>query len=143
MAQNCMDTFEKENLTDIAGIEQVFPSYFFPSYFAQSLPVLCHRFDLGRQGSQKPGRRDGSFIGQPNGYVKTFSPRLRRWLTKESDRNVHKVRIISLYIQYRDGVPDEDRRRLYQHGRLTMAEQDAVNALVYLGVKISKVLCIL
>jgi len=51
---------------------------------------------------------------------------------------MHKVRIICLYIQYRDGVPDEDRRRLYQHARLTIAEQDAVNALVYLGVKISK-----
>ena len=56
---------------------------------------------------------------------------------------MHKVRIISLYIQYRDGVPDEDRRRLYQHARLTLAEQDAVNALVYLGVKISKVSCAL
>lgn len=53
---------------------------------------------------------------------------------------MQKVRIICLYIQYRDGVPDEDRRRLYQHARLTLTEQDVVNALVYLGVKISKVL---
>jgi syntaxin-binding protein 1 len=52
--------------------------------------------------------------------------------------NLHKVRIICLYIQYRDGVPDEDRRRSYQHARLTIAEQDAVNSLMYLGVKISK-----
>ncbi|KAJ3573583.1 hypothetical protein NP233_g2333 [Leucocoprinus birnbaumii] len=52
--------------------------------------------------------------------------------------NANKVRIIALYIQYRDGVPDEDRRRLYQHARLTLAEQDAVNAMVHLGVKISK-----
>jgi syntaxin-binding protein 1 len=56
---------------------------------------------------------------------------------------MHKVRVICLYIQYRDGVPEEDRRRLYQHARLTLAEQDAVNALVYLGVKISKVSCTL
>ena len=55
---------------------------------------------------------------------------------------MHKLRIICLYIQYRDGVPDEDRRRLYQHARLTLTEQDIVNSLVYLGVKISKVLCI-
>ena len=54
---------------------------------------------------------------------------------------MRKLRIICLYIQYRDGVPDEDRRRLYQHARLTLTEQDVVNALVYLGVKISKVLC--
>ncbi|EIM86902.1 Sec1-like snare protein [Stereum hirsutum FP-91666 SS1] len=52
--------------------------------------------------------------------------------------NSNKVRIIALYIQYREGVPDEDRRRLYQHARLTMAEQDAVNALVHLGVRISR-----
>ncbi|KAI0352131.1 Sec1-like protein [Trametes cingulata] len=52
--------------------------------------------------------------------------------------NMNKVRIIALYIQHRDGVPDEDRRRLYQHARLTMAEQDAVNALVHLGVRISR-----
>ncbi|KAH9851922.1 Sec1-like protein [Lenzites betulinus] len=52
--------------------------------------------------------------------------------------NTNKVRIIALYIQHREGVPDEDRRRLYQHARLTLAEQDAVNALVHLGVRISR-----
>ncbi|KXN92397.1 Protein transport protein sec1 [Leucoagaricus sp. SymC.cos] len=53
-------------------------------------------------------------------------------------KNASKVRIIALYLQHRDGVPDEDRRRLYQHARLTLAEQDAVNAMVHLGVKVSK-----
>ncbi|KAF9006050.1 Sec1-like snare protein [Cyathus striatus] len=52
--------------------------------------------------------------------------------------NIDKVRVIALYVQYRDGVPDEDRRRLYQHARLTLAEQDAVNALVHLGVRITR-----
>ncbi|OCH85210.1 Sec1-like snare protein [Obba rivulosa] len=52
--------------------------------------------------------------------------------------NANKVRIIALYIQHRDGVPEEDKRRLYQHARLSMAEQDAVNALVHLGVRISR-----
>ncbi|KAH7927330.1 Sec1-like protein [Leucogyrophana mollusca] len=52
--------------------------------------------------------------------------------------NANKVRIVALYIQYRDGVPDEDRRRLYQHARLSMAEQDAVNALLHLGVRITR-----
>lgn len=53
-------------------------------------------------------------------------------------RNLNKVRVIALYILHRDGVPDEDRRRLYQHARLSIAEQDAVNALVYLGIRISR-----
>ena len=54
-------------------------------------------------------------------------------------RNNKKTRIISLYIQYRDGVPDEDRRRLYQHAHLGMPDQDAINALPLLGVRISRV----
>ncbi|TDL23876.1 Sec1-like protein [Rickenella mellea] len=52
--------------------------------------------------------------------------------------NKDKVRIIALYIQHRDGVPDEDRRRLYQHARLSMPEQDAVNGLVHMGCRISR-----
>ncbi|KAI5993317.1 Sec1-like protein [Pisolithus albus] len=52
--------------------------------------------------------------------------------------NFNKVRMIALYIMYRDGVPDEDRRRLYQHARLSMVEQDAVNSLVHLGARITR-----
>jgi hypothetical protein len=70
MAQNCMDIFEKEKLPDIASVEQVFLSYSLSSNFAQPPSVLCHWFDIGRQGSQRSGRRDGPFTGQPNGYVK-------------------------------------------------------------------------
>jgi len=52
--------------------------------------------------------------------------------------NANKVRIIALYIQHRDGVPEEDRRRLYQHARLSLAEQDAVNAILHLGVRLNR-----
>ncbi|KAF8677405.1 STXBP unc-18 SEC1 family [Rhizoctonia solani] len=47
-----------------------------------------------------------------------------------------KARLIGLYIMYRDGVSDEDKRRLYQHARLSNMDQDAVNALTYLGTRI-------
>ncbi|KAF8449020.1 Sec1-like snare protein [Boletus edulis BED1] len=52
--------------------------------------------------------------------------------------NPNKVRMVALYILYRDGVPDEDRRRLYQHARLSIADQDAVNSLTHLGVRITR-----
>ncbi|ORY34634.1 Sec1-like protein [Naematelia encephala] len=52
--------------------------------------------------------------------------------------NIDKVRIIALYIMFREGVADEDRRRLYQHARLSLTEQDAVNNLVHLGVQVIK-----
>lgn len=54
-------------------------------------------------------------------------------------RSLDKVRIIALYILFRDGVADEDRRRLYQHARLSISEQDTINNLIYLGVKVIKV----
>ncbi|PAV20211.1 Sec1-like snare [Pyrrhoderma noxium] len=52
--------------------------------------------------------------------------------------NLNKLRIIALYIQYREGVPEEDRRRLCQHARLKMAEIDAINGLTHLGVRITR-----
>ena len=60
-------------------------------------------------------------------------------MNPELSSNVNKVRIVTLYIQHRDGVPEEDRRRLYQHARLSLAEQDAVNALIHLGTRVNRV----
>ena len=48
------------------------------------------------------------------------------------------MRIISLYIQYRDGVPEEDKRRLCQHARLRLAEIDAIGSLAHLGVRVTR-----
>ncbi|WRT69868.1 uncharacterized protein IL334_006859 [Kwoniella shivajii] len=52
--------------------------------------------------------------------------------------SLDKVRIMALYILFRDGVADEDRRRLYQHARLSISEQDMVNNLIHLGAKVIK-----
>ncbi|PKI84436.1 Sec1p [Malassezia vespertilionis] len=49
--------------------------------------------------------------------------------------NADKVRIIALYILFCEGVHDEDRKRLFQHARLSSSEVGAVNNLVHLGVR--------
>lgn len=49
-----------------------------------------------------------------------------------------KVRIIALYVMHRDGVPEEDRKRLYQHAKLGPPEMDAVNNLRHLGQDVTK-----
>lgn len=49
-----------------------------------------------------------------------------------------KVRIIALYILYRNGVPEEDRKRLFQHAHLALHEMDMINNIKYLGLDISK-----
>lgn len=36
-------------------------------------------------------------------------------------------------------MADEDRRRLYQHARLSISEQDTINNLIYLGIRVIKV----
>jgi syntaxin-binding protein 1 len=60
-------------------------------------------------------------------------------LDEKSLSTLDKVRIIALYILFRDGVADEDRRRLFQHAKFGISEQDMVNNLVHLGAKIIKV----
>lgn len=50
-----------------------------------------------------------------------------------------KARIIALYIQYREGVPEEDRRRLYQHAKLNIPERDAIDNLALLGTRVTRV----
>ena len=49
-----------------------------------------------------------------------------------------KVRIIALYILHRNGVPEEDRKRLFQHAHLALHEMDMVNNMKFLGLDISK-----
>ncbi|GAA5891833.1 hypothetical protein JCM8208_002906 [Rhodotorula glutinis] len=58
-----------------------------------------------------------------------------------SDRSVSstdKLRIIALYIMHRDGVPEGDKKRLYQHARLALHEMDAIDNLKHLGVNVDK-----
>ncbi|KAH8075867.1 Sec1-like protein [Cristinia sonorae] len=69
---------------------------------------------------------------------KTLVEEMVPLLDSRDTHNSNKVRVIALYIQYRDGVPEEDKRRLYQHARLSLPDQDAVNALVHLGLRISR-----
>lgn len=44
-----------------------------------------------------------------------------------------------MYIMHRDGVPEGDLKRLYEHARLAIHEMDSVNNLVFLGVDVTKV----
>lgn len=53
---------------------------------------------------------------------------------------VDKVRIIALYIMHRDGVPEGDKKRLYQHARLALHEMDAIDNLTHLGLNVNKVM---
>jgi syntaxin-binding protein 1 len=49
------------------------------------------------------------------------------------------MRIIALYTWYRDGVPEEDLRRLFEHARLTKDERLAVQNFCRMGLRVIRV----
>lgn len=133
-----MGIFERDKLPLVANVEQVWSKYVHP-LFVLTLDQNCA---TGLTPEGKPPKQlveemvpilDSREVMYATLALLTLHP------TYSSHRNANKVRIIALYIQFREGVPDEDRRRLYQHARLSLAEQDAVNALTQFGVRISRV----
>lgn len=49
------------------------------------------------------------------------------------------MRLIVLYAWYRDGVPEEDLRRLFEHARLTNDERTAIQNFGRLGLRVIRV----
>ncbi|RIB13678.1 Sec1-like protein [Gigaspora rosea] len=47
-----------------------------------------------------------------------------------------KVRVLMLYIMYKNGILEEDRRKLLAHARISLPENDAINNLLLFGVKL-------
>lgn len=47
-----------------------------------------------------------------------------------------------LYIMYKNGILEEDRRKLLAHARITLEENDALNNLTLFGIKLLRV-CII
>ncbi|KDE02370.1 hypothetical protein MVLG_07072 [Microbotryum lychnidis-dioicae p1A1 Lamole] len=75
----------------------------------------------------------------PEGKIpKTLVEEMVPLLDDRSVSSTDKLRIIALYIMHRDGVPEGDRRRLYQHARLALHEMDAVDNLSQMGINVSK-----
>ncbi|GAA5975062.1 hypothetical protein JCM11641_000015 [Rhodosporidiobolus odoratus] len=75
----------------------------------------------------------------PDGKTpKTLVEEMVPLLDDRSVSSTDKLRIIALYIMHRDGVPEGDKKRLYQHARLALHEMDAVNNLNHLGVNVDK-----
>ncbi|GAA5858275.1 hypothetical protein JCM8547_004630 [Rhodosporidiobolus lusitaniae] len=69
---------------------------------------------------------------------KTLVEEMVPLLDDRSVSSTDKLRIIALYIMHRDGVPEGDKKRLYQHARLALHEMDAVNNLTHLGINVDK-----
>jgi hypothetical protein len=127
-----MALFEKKKLNVAAGVEQVSRLD-----LASLTSVLCDRIHCGCETAKDFGWGDGALVGWSQYEVSPRYQFSRRSLTCSS---LDKVRIIALYILFREGVADEDRRRLYQHARLSISEQDTINNLIYLGIRVIKVI---
>ncbi|CAI2162627.1 5362_t:CDS:10 [Funneliformis geosporum] len=53
--------------------------------------------------------------------------------------SLNKTRMLMLYIMYKNGILEEDRRKLLEHARITLEENDAINNLLLFGVKLIRV----
>ncbi|CAJ0762827.1 22724_t:CDS:2, partial [Entrophospora sp. SA101] len=50
--------------------------------------------------------------------------------------SINKVRILMLYMMYKNGVLEEDRIKLLAYARISLEENEAINNLVFFGVKL-------
>jgi len=64
MAQDCMDIFEKEKLSELASVEQVCLPFSLAAILIECLAVLCDGFKRRRQGAKGTGRRNGPIAGR-------------------------------------------------------------------------------
>ncbi|CAG8566658.1 2719_t:CDS:10 [Funneliformis caledonium] len=53
--------------------------------------------------------------------------------------SLNKTRMLMLYIMYKNGILEEDRRKLLEHARITLEENDAINNLLLFGIKLIRV----
>lgn len=103
-----------------------------------SLAQQCmDRFEKSRLAEQAMVEQNSATHRTPEGSrPRTLVEEMVTLLDDPRVKNPDKVRIIALYIMFCDGVQDEDRRRLFQHARLSNGEIAAVNNLVHLGVRV-------
>ncbi|TKY89618.1 hypothetical protein EX895_001403 [Sporisorium graminicola] len=98
-----------------------------------------NRFEKSKLPAQAMVEQNCATRLTPEGQKpKTLVEEMVPLLDDRSISNMDKVRIIALYIMYCDGVPDEDRKRLFQHARLGRYEMEAVDNLVHLGTQVVK-----
>ena len=64
MAQNCMDIFEKEKLSELASVEQVCLPFPLAAKLIICLAVLCDGSERRRQDAKGTGRRNGPIAGR-------------------------------------------------------------------------------
>jgi syntaxin-binding protein 1 len=141
MAEKCMGLFDRKKLPDVASVEQV--------RFTQSVSPSVGSYPLFRQccatGVTPEGKSPKTLVEEMVPLLDDRSVRCALTLAILDPSliavhsSVDKLRIIALYIMYRDGVPEGDKKRLYQHARLALHEMDAVDNLNYLGLNVDKV----
>ncbi|WFD22505.1 syntaxin binding protein 1 [Malassezia equina] len=103
-----------------------------------TLAQLCmDKFEKSMLAAQAMVEQNSATGQTPEGSrPKTLIEEMVPLLDNPTISGSDKVRIIALYILFCDGVQDEDRRRLFQHARLTGGEMAAVNNLVHLSARV-------
>ncbi|KAL4402456.1 syntaxin binding protein 1 [Malassezia pachydermatis] len=103
-----------------------------------SLAQQCmNKFEKSKLAAQAMVEQNTATNQTPDGHrPRSLVEDMVPILDDPSISNGDKVRIIALYILQCDGVHEEDRRRLFQHARLTGGEAVTINNLAHLGARV-------
>ncbi|KAG5458889.1 MAG: Sec1-like protein, partial [Olpidium bornovanus] len=116
MAQECMNLFEKHRIAATAAVEQ----------------------DMATGEMADSSGPNKNIVADMSAPLATSERLTDSDDTCFADSSYDKVRLLSLYIISKEGVQDDDRRKLLDHARISAAESSAITNLTLLGVRLSK-----
>ncbi|KAH0556221.1 hypothetical protein GP486_005850 [Trichoglossum hirsutum] len=115
MAQECMNIFQAHKLADLASVEQ-----------AGALTSLAKTKTLAT-GLDEDYRKP-----------KNLADQAVRLLDDESIAPADRLRLIMLYILFRDGLLPADTQKLLAHAQLQLRDEEVIRNLELLGARVQK-----
>lgn len=123
MAQECMNIFQKQKLPDLASVEQVGRHYCFLIWLTLTYwQILATGLD---EDYKKP---------------KNIADQVIRTLDDDSIGPPDRLRLLALYLMYKDGLLPSDLTKLLLHAQLPSHDAEVIRNLDLLGVNTTRAL---
>ncbi|KAJ3270376.1 vacuolar sorting protein VPS33/slp1, partial [Borealophlyctis nickersoniae] len=125
----------KETLSSLPQFQEMKTKFSVHINICQECKVMFERRRLDAVGLVEQDLATGE---TPDGRpVKNAMMDMVPLLDDENVSSYDKVRMLMLYIISLDGIQDAERRRLFEHARLSLEESQAITNLSMLGVRLS------
>lgn len=126
----------KETLASMPQFQEMKQKYTIHVNIAQECMATFERRKIGSTGllEQTMATGENSDGTKPKNIV----PDLVLFLDDANVTQNDKVRLLMLYIIFKEGILDEDRRKLFTHAKLDVKEDTSITNLALLGVKLTR-----